>query len=107
MISIHAPRAGGDALAGFSTNAVTAFQSTPPVRGATYKPKAGSSKWSISIHAPRAGGDRMAFFQGPMDLISIHAPRAGGDVYGFRTAHAEAISIHAPRAGGDLLPEGT
>ena len=102
MISIHAPRAGGDALAGFSTNAVTAFQSTPPVRGATYKPKAGSSKWSISIHAPRAGGDTALGCDNRMACgISIHAPRAGGDSQCRIRCRSLRISIHAPRAGGD------
>ena len=36
-ISIHAPRAGGDPQAGNCWAAITAFQSTPPVRGATVK----------------------------------------------------------------------
>ena len=57
MISIHAPRAGGDAK-----------QNLPRYAE------------GISIHAPRAGGD---WFRSVADYykiqISIHAPRAGGD----------------------------
>ena len=56
-ISIHAPRAGCDQLpSGLPTKAVE-FQSTHPVRGAT----------RIGIPAP------------VLALISIHAPRAGCD----------------------------
>ena len=35
LISIHAPREGGDTFPGFRTLASSAFQSTPPARGAT------------------------------------------------------------------------
>ena len=80
MISIHAPRAGGDAAAGLAI----------------------IKKGVISIHAPRAGGDDIRRLRGRCSIISIHAPRAGGD----RPADAGlvgdgCISIHAPRAGGD------
>ena len=56
IISIHAPREGGDQVGAFRDR-----------------------KNAISIHAPREGGD---FDQStlPMYLtISIHAPREGGD----------------------------
>ena len=33
------------------------FQSTPPARGATFKPVEGFTPTDISIHAPREGGD--------------------------------------------------
>ena len=59
FISIHAPRAGGDA------NADTVEQ----------------LRVAISIHAPRAGGDATTLDAGtPATVISIHAPRAGGDL---------------------------
>ena len=63
---------------------MTIFQSTPPVRGATWWIcKAVKLLLEISIHAPRAGGDPKGI---PPTLeavrISIHAPRAGGDLYG-------------------------
>ena len=56
------------------------FQSTLPVRGATYEPGDTLPASDISIHAPRAGSD-----QHPnqttccIRYISIHAPRAGSD----------------------------
>ena len=59
--------------------AFTAFQSTPPARGATPRLLRFWVLVEISIHAPREGGDAV---QAPDDLrcvISIHAPREGGD----------------------------
>ena len=58
------------------------FQSTRPVRGATYF-TAGSL---------------------PYDEISIHAPRAGRDAWYCPNCRAiRKISIHAPRAGRDIV----
>ena len=79
------------------------FQSTLPVRGATFLRACAFSFSLISIHAPRAGSDSsgtstvfiLSIFQStlpvrgatewqstqdPNDLISIHAPRAGSDI---------------------------
>ena len=57
MISIHAPREGGD-----------------------HFPFYQKQKSNISIHAPREGGDCIAPNQNYYDQsISIHAPREGGD----------------------------
>ena len=57
IISIHAPREGGDWTA---NNAVL-------------------STSKISIHAPREGGDRSQQNFDRTRAISIHAPREGGD----------------------------
>ena len=55
------------------------FQSTHPVRGATFPDQRQKPFRPISIHAPRAGCDR-AVAVAPEDVvISIHAPRAGCD----------------------------
>ena len=56
VISIHAPRVGGD----FPGDP----EEVPP---------------RISIHAPRVGGDGHVAGHGPLLQISIHAPRVGGD----------------------------
>ena len=56
MISIHAPREGGDG-----------------------KPMPKPWENAISIHAPREGGDLPGFFPVAKGGISIHAPREGGD----------------------------
>ena len=57
LISIHAPREGGDV---FMAVLLTSL--------------------GISIHAPREGGDMISCFDLFFDIIiSIHAPREGGD----------------------------
>ena len=56
VISIHAPREGGDVSGGTVINTNT-----------------------ISIHAPREGGDDDPFGIVNIVVISIHAPREGGD----------------------------
>ena len=84
MISIHAPREGGDEMAhrlvdqywdfnprpprGGRLKSHTrhhfqeGFQSTPPARGATVKiGVAAAEQLYISIHAPREGGDYEMF----------------------------------------------
>ena len=81
------------------------FQSTLPVRGATGD---GDGHWahgSISIHAPREGSDLSdsGLQLGLPGLISIHAPREGSDCRPTRTGMGcLEISIHARREGSDL-----
>ena len=77
------------------------FQSTLPVRGATWDPPAGGRDRLISIHAPRAGSDYGFDQIGRFHVISIHAPRAGSDTSPHWTVYSILISIHAPRAGSD------
>ena len=79
-ISIHAPRVGGDMVGVGSYCLMTAFQSTPPVWGATPQLDQGYLASSISIHAPRVGGDLLVVCRASGgQVISIHAPRVGGD----------------------------
>ena len=56
----------------------TAFQSTPPARGATAGQTDDDGTDDISIHAPREGGDINAALEKNYRVISIHAPREGG-----------------------------
>ena len=81
MISIHAPREGGDAADSSACRRKMAFQSTPPARGATAAPPE-PGRYTIYFNPRPPRGGRLA-------------PRAA--------AHwAGSISIHAPREGGDL-----
>ena len=57
LISIHAPREGGDFSKGAVLMTAATFQSTPPARGATPAERVIISAERISIHAPREGGD--------------------------------------------------
>ena len=83
-ISIHAPHTGGDFAASFTASPKTnfnprppyggrpdqhgvhggarAFQSTPPIRGATAVLKYVAAWKAISIHAPHTGGDTVQLY---------------------------------------------
>ena len=79
LISIHAPREGGDCAKGWAMMVTSKFQSTPPARGATLQTNFYGQSVYISIHAPREGGDVAALNAEYSPIISIHAPREGGD----------------------------
>ena len=103
MISIHAPRAGRDDATGKVSNKMAEFQSTRPVRGATYVDWTGKRKKKFQSTRPVRGATHPARRLHPRRNISIHAPRAGRDFdLGIsETASDYGISIHAPRAGRD------
>ena len=123
-ISIHAPHAGRDKPQPLPPQPQNAFQSTRPMRGATWKGVIPMDTIGISIHAPHAGRDFCPACGKPLEEISIHAPHAGRDQRpllspnhskyfnprapcGARpapcthTGVSGAISIHAPHAGRD------
>ena len=79
-ISIHAPHAGSDHAGAAAGRQGNQFQSTLPMRGATFLLSGSAHLVHISIHAPHAGSDNddalYAIFR---THISIHAPHAGSD----------------------------
>ena len=126
MISIHAPREGGDGGMHQSSNGGVISIHAPREGGDGEPLEVWYALAGISIHAPREGGDlaapkcrvvqpefqstppargatRIRYRAGLCDhRISIHAPREGGDAYVPRVIGQEiSISIHAPREGGD------
>ena len=102
FISIHAAREGGDWRGACGVGAEGIFQSTPPVKAATFRTARACQCRAISIHAAREGGDVKINFAFMSATISIHAAREGGDVVA-RFVEAEfRISIHAAREGGDV-----
>ena len=125
-ISIHAPLAGCDSSGRKKRSRRLIFQSTHPLRGATFVLVFLRKTLDISIHAPLAGCDckrethafvvlhfnprtpcgvRQKTSHGHRlnPLISIHAPLAGCDHIHIRLCDFLRISIHAPLAGCDLL----
>ena len=103
LISIHAPREGGDGGLGFYRYLVEDFNPRPPRGGRRLVPFAFRKFLQISIHAPREGGDLVPFAFRKFLQISIHAPREGGDDSTTNQQNAHSISIHAPREGGDCF----
>ena len=103
IISIHAPLAGCDGSLHSAVARSPAFQSTHPLRGATFgsKPCLFSFILFQSTHPLRGATiSRTKSFR--RSLISIHAPLAGCDYKqrGFFIM-TDFISIHAPLAGCD------
>ena len=89
-------------MVGFTRLPPCRFQSTHPVRGATFVALAAETAVRISIHAPRAGCDA---WEGAGASAPPHFnPRTPCGVRQNADALAETIktiSIHAPRAGCD------
>src|ERR1017187_7424523 len=56
VVSIHAPRAGGDFIIGGDYLLAIGFNPRPPRGGRRYKNGMCRVTISVSIHAPRAGG---------------------------------------------------
>ena len=105
-ISIHAPRAGRDAhLSHRLSGIVREFQSTRPVRGATYGARLQDGHAGISIHAPRAGRDvTLDNLNSYPTIFQSTRPVRGATVCRTALLDLHRISIHAPRAGRDSLP---
>ena len=100
MVSIHAPRAGGDENSRKKRKPKPKFQSTPPARGATSCKAAPRALKIVSIHAPRAGGDEIDDLVDHIQDVSIHAPRAGGDLSRARNYRVENKFQSTPPARG-------
>ena len=93
-------------MKGVRINDQTAFQSTLPVKGATYVDLMLISLLFISIHAPREGSD------GCSSIISRKTgefqstlPVKGATGKTLSQERLQMISIHAPREGSDGLDQ--
>ena len=126
VISIHAAREGGDRRTPCRLAVTNRFQSTPPVKAATYSlgcvctddlfqstPPVKAATDGGSAHQP------LTEFQSTPPVkaatlplraaaraepISIHAAREGGDHVNVKLYPHRRISIHAAREGGDPRP---
>ncbi len=81
-ISIHAPREGCDLGCQNKPSESTEFQSTHPVRGATFLADTTNISTHISIHAPREGCDYLVKTKIPliMTFQSTHPVRGATTV---------------------------
>ncbi len=79
QISIHAPRAGSDALEVVAGAGAVQFQSTLPVRGATRKGTGQVVYCEFQSTLPVRGATVEPGPGRTCRMISIHAPRAGSD----------------------------
>ena len=79
IISIHAPREGGDGASPPTAPGAGDFNPRPPRGGRQLPKELFIVHQDISIHAPREGGDLEVNKMVKIRIISIHAPREGGD----------------------------
>ena len=124
LISIHAPREGGDLTRSEIKTRSEDFNPRPPRGGRRPKMPIAPPRSNFNPRPPRGGRPSGTAHLTEVRDISIHAPREGGDL-GFptmrvgnrtfqstppargatRTSSAaggrQKISIHAPREGGD------
>ena len=103
VISIHAPLAGRDELFQLGDELdIMLFQSTRPLRGATYAVVVPHTYARyFNPRAPCGARLRPDPLVRIVYAISIHAPLAGRDLAFGTTSFPNSISIHAPLAGRD------
>ena len=103
MISIHAPREGGDQKAQCAQQYYGIFQSTPPARGATFNDILLCSMAQHFNPRPPRGGRRGRHICSAVWCLFQSTPPARGATKPSGKRHTRFyISIHAPREGGDL-----
>ena len=107
MISIHAPREGRDSMRESWLDRDSLFQSTRPVRGATFAtliPSTLIGSFQSTRPVRGATGYHREVSLG-VGEISIHAPREGRDFHRHYPFSCNCISTHAPREGRDRREE--
>ena len=100
IISIHAPREGGDRAHAQRGTAQTRFQSTPPARGATPSWEAETATWEFQSTPPARGATWTTILTTKCQQISIHAPREGGDLLDPHLIHLRSYFNPRPPRGG-------
>ena len=79
QISIHAPREGSDSTNVGDAGSQSAFQSTLPVRGATFPLFTAGLGFVFQSTLPVRGATVLLYLHHAIIRISIHAPREGSD----------------------------
>ena len=90
-------------MQGLNAVALSPFQSTPPVRGATGITKAGTAPNVFQSTPPVRGATKgMLKADGNIQHFNPRPPCGGRLIRGYAVRRERGISIHAPRAGGDM-----
>ena len=85
-----------------ATDRMLKFQSTPPVKAATYKNERLRRRYEFQSTPPVKAATIIRGLRVKVLTISIHAAREGGDCTRFCQKNVPVISIHAAREGGDF-----
>ena len=104
LVSIHAPRVGGDRMAHLITRACLRFNPRPRVGG---DPRCGYNSHGIMCFnpRPRVGGDPGSVLEIVDQILFQSTPPARGATFESQDVQdVLSVSIHAPRVGGDAEP---
>ena len=101
LVSIRAPREGGDGHGCWWLWRGCWFQSAPPVKGATTPDRLAFGGITFQSAPPVKGATVDARACGRARDVSIRAPREGGDFFVVGGFIVRVVSIRAPREGGD------
>ena len=82
-----------------------AFQSTPPIRGATAKDATRKAALKFQSTPPIRGATKLLNVV-HLDTVSIHAPHTRGDHIVYIKYTRKQVSIHAPHTRGDHQSHG-
>ena len=104
IISIHAPREGGDSVCIIIWSPTFYFNPRPPRGGRLLFQRRLYAILFISIHAPREGGDFRVSLINYVRKISIHAPREGGDEHLIQNYRQHCNFNPRPPRGGRPVP---
>ena len=100
-ISIHAPHAGSDNSPGFARVILFIFQSTLPMRGATFSAHSNSWVGRFQSTLPMRGATVLCPFSRQLILFQSTLPMRGATLFFYIVCQLILISIHAPHAGSD------
>ena len=102
LISIHAPREGGDRRGNLPGGGRAYFNPRPPRGGRPVKPSSGKRGFQFQSTPPARGATCFCAGAPVFILISIHAPREGGDRTYFSRRQGQMHFNPRPPRGGRL-----
>src|ERR1035437_5952221 len=101
LVSIHAPRVGGDRKAHRARTRRSCFNPRPPRDGRLAKPPGPPTPILFQSTPPAWGATSEAVDMLKQSYVSIHAPAWGATAKSGPGYKLNKVSIHAPRVGGD------
>ncbi len=104
LVSIHAPRVGGDLRVSRQPLHAESFNPRPPRGGRHYRSYISNSMVRFNPRPPRGGRLLACRIRHVYNDVSIHAPRVGGDVPFPSSRQSEWFQSTPPAWGATLLP---
>ena len=102
IISIHAPRVGGDSYTLLIKHIMSNFNPRPPRGGRHIDVDERGYIQNFNPRPPRGGRPGQRYKHARPQLFQSTPPAWGATHLSHLTIHYQRISIHAPRVGGDI-----